>query len=102
MRGGCRTSGSQGGTTTSDRFGGGTMTVSDTHDDQLAPEDRPPLDLLVWDAPNIDMTLANVIGARPSASSRPRFDAVARWLLAASDDREVEGCVFANVPPGAA
>jgi uncharacterized protein len=63
---------------------------------------RRPLDLLVWDAPNIDMTLANVIGARPSASSRPRFDAVARWLLAAAGDREVEGCVFANVPPGAA
>jgi uncharacterized protein len=65
-------------------------------------EGRQPLDLLVWDAPNIDMTLANVIGARPSASSRPRFDAVARWLLAAAEDREVEGCVFANVPPGAA
>lgn len=65
-------------------------------------DERPPLDLLVWDAPNIDMTLANVIGARPSASSRPRFDAVARWLLASSEDREVEGCVFANVPPGAA
>jgi uncharacterized protein len=63
---------------------------------------RQPLDLLVWDAPNIDMTLANVIGARPSASSRPRFDAVARWLLSAAGDRDVEGCVFANVPPGAA
>jgi uncharacterized protein len=64
--------------------------------------ERRPLDLLVWDAPNIDMTLANVIGARPSATSRPRFDAVAKWLLAAAEDREVEGCVFANVPPGAA
>jgi uncharacterized protein len=63
---------------------------------------RPGMDLLVWDAPNIDMTLANVIGARPSASSRPRFDAVARWLLASAGEREVEGCVFANVPPGAA
>jgi uncharacterized protein len=73
-----------------------------TDPETSGPEDRPPLDLLVWDAPNIDMTLANVIGARPSASSRPRFDAVARWLLAASDDRDVEGCVFANVPPGAA
>ena len=67
-----------------------------------AADDRPELDLLVWDAPNIDMTLANVIGARPSAASRPRFDAVARWLLQAAGDREVEGCVFANVPPGAA
>jgi len=65
-----------------------------------------PLDLLVWDAPNIDMTLSNVIGGRPTPASRPRFDAVARWLLAGAveDGRpvEVEGCVFANVPPGSA
>jgi uncharacterized protein len=60
------------------------------------------MDLLVWDAPNVDMTLANVIGSRPTPASRPRFDAVARWLLAAAGDREVEGCVFANVPPGGA
>lgn len=71
-------------------------------DPEPVQDTRPALDLLVWDAPNIDMTLANVIGARPSASSRPRFDAVARWLLAAAGDAEVEGCVFANVPPGAA
>jgi putative heme uptake system protein len=63
---------------------------------------RSELDLLVWDAPNIDMTLANVIGARPTPVSRPRFDAVARWLLSAAGDREVEGCVFANVPPNSA
>jgi uncharacterized protein len=68
-----------------------------------APDaDRLALDLLVWDAPNVDMTLSNVIGARPSPASRPRFDAVARWLVAAAGDREVEGAVFANVPPGAA
>lgn len=60
------------------------------------------LDLLVWDAPNIDMTLSNVIGGRPTPASRPRFDAVARWLLAGAGDGEVEGCVFANVPPGGA
>jgi len=60
------------------------------------------LDLLVWDAPNIDMTLSNVIGGRPSAQSRPRFDAVAKWLLAQAGDRDVEGAVFANVPPGGA
>jgi len=64
--------------------------------------ERQPLDLLVWDAPNVDMTLSNVIGARPSPTSRPRFDAVARWLVAGAGDREVEGAVFANVPPGAA
>src|SRR3954466_2994790 len=71
-------------------------------DDTDGPGEPPELGLLVWDAPNIDMTLANVIGARPSASSRPRFDAVARWLLQASGDRGVGGCVFANVPPGGA
>jgi uncharacterized protein len=65
-------------------------------------DDRPELDLLVWDAPNVDMTLSNVIGGRPTPASRPRFDAVARWMIAAAEDREVEGCVFANVPPGAA
>ncbi len=62
----------------------------------------PELDLLVWDAPNIDMTLSNVIGARPTPASRPRFDAVARWLLSGAQDRDVEGTVFANVPPGGA
>jgi uncharacterized protein len=69
---------------------------------EAADGDKPSLDLLVWDAPNVDMTLSNVIGARPTPSSRPRFDAVARWLLAAAGDRDVEGTVFANVPPGGA
>ena len=64
--------------------------------------ERGELDLLVWDAPNIDMTLSNVIGGRPTPASRPRFDAVARWLLTGAGEREVAGCVFANVPPGGA
>lgn len=68
----------------------------------LPGDPLPELDLLVWDAPNVDMTLSNVIGGRPTAASRPRFDAVARWLLTASEGREVEGCVFANVPPAIA
>src|SRR3954464_6981382 len=78
------------------------MSDGDTAPEAGGPERRRRPDLRVGGAPNIDMTLANVIGARPSATSRPRFDAVARWLLAAADDREVEGCVFAHVPPGAA
>ncbi|HEX2806659.1 MAG TPA: NYN domain-containing protein [Kineosporiaceae bacterium] len=69
---------------------------------QIEDEGAPELDLLVWDAPNIDMTLSNVIGGRPTPASRPRFDAVARWLLGGAGDHEVEGCVFANVPPGSA
>jgi uncharacterized protein len=72
-----------------------------------APEGRarPPLDLLIWDAPNIDMTLSTVIGARPTAASRPRFDAIAAWFVEGAGDPdapdvpEVEACVFANIPP---
>jgi putative heme uptake system protein len=66
---------------------------------------RVPLDLLIWDAPNIDMTLSTVIGARPTAASRPRFDAIAAWFVdgagdpEAPDAPEVEACVFANIPP---
>ncbi|WNV75738.1 NYN domain-containing protein [Geodermatophilus sp. DSM 44513] len=71
--------------------------------------ERPALDLLIWDAPNIDMTLSTVIGARPTAETRPRFDAIAAWFVqgagdpgtvgAAGDVPEVEACVFANIPP---
>jgi uncharacterized protein len=78
------------------------MTTDTSAGTDLPVTDRPELDLLVWDAPNVDMTLSNVIGGRPTSVSRPRFDAVARWLLAGSDGREVEGCVFANVPPAIA
>jgi uncharacterized protein len=67
-----------------------------------ADDGRTELDLLVWDAPNVDMTLSNVIGARPTPSSRPRFDAVARWLLSSAEERDVEGPVFATGPPGGA
>jgi uncharacterized protein len=83
----------------------------------LAPSTRPAatiaearpraeLDLLIWDAPNIDMTLSTVIGARPTAASRPRFDAIAAWFVEGADGSssgpgtpEVEACVFANIPP---
>jgi putative heme uptake system protein len=66
---------------------------------------QPVLDLLIWDAPNIDMTLSTVIGARPTAASRPRFDAIAAWFVEGAGDPaapgapEVEACVFANIPP---
>src|SRR3954452_2631926 len=67
-----------------------------------APTTETGLDLLVWDAPNIDMTLANVIGAKPSPASRPRFDVIARWFVQNAADRDVEASVFANIPPQAA
>jgi uncharacterized protein len=80
--------------------GSHTSGPSDPH--EAASTERPELDLLVWDAPNIDMTLSNVIGAKPSPTSRPRFDAIARWFVQAADERDVEGSVFANIPPAAA
>jgi uncharacterized protein len=50
----------------------------------------------------MDMGLAQVIGERPTPHNRPRFDAIARWLVALAGDADVEGCVFANVPPSIA
>lgn len=82
--------------------GTGVTEVAGVPAGERADGERPALDLLVWDAPNVDMTLSNVIGTRPTPSSRPRFDAVARWLLEAAAERDVEGTVFANVPPGGA
>ena len=40
-----------------------------------------PRVLLVWDAPNLDMGLGSILGGRPTAAHRPRFDALGRWLL---------------------
>ncbi|HLU58667.1 MAG TPA: NYN domain-containing protein [Pseudonocardia sp.] len=60
-----------------------------------------PRVLLVWDAPNMDMSLGSLLGARPTAAFRPRFDAVGRWLLdLAGPDAEAEATVFTNVAPG--
>jgi uncharacterized protein len=57
--------------------------------------------LLVWDAPNMDMSLGSLLGARPTAVFRPRFDAVGRWLLEQAGAAGVaEACVFTNVVPG--
>ena len=91
----------------SDTLAPGTLTDSGTLPDPGSAADgpiRPALDLLIWDAPNIDMTLSTVIGARPTAASRPRFDAIAAWFVegagdpAAPDASDVEACVFANIP----
>ncbi|HEY2203344.1 MAG TPA: NYN domain-containing protein [Pseudonocardia sp.] len=56
--------------------------------------------LLVWDAPNMDMSLGSLLGARPTAAFRPRFDAVGRWLLDLAGAGVAEACVFTNVTPG--
>ena len=66
--------------------------------------------LLVWDAPNLDMGLGAILGGRPTAAHRPRFDAIGRWLIdeaeARSDelgrDVEPEATVFTNVAAASA
>ncbi|GAA4541734.1 NYN domain-containing protein [Pseudonocardia xishanensis] len=57
----------------------------------------------MWDAPNMDMSLGSLLGARPTSAFRPRFDAVGRWLLdLAGPDAVAEACVFTNVAPSSA
>jgi putative heme uptake system protein len=67
--------------------------------------------LLVWDAPNLDMGLGSILGRRPTALERPRFDALGRWLLARTAEvatgrqdvsSEPEATVFTNIAPGSA
>jgi uncharacterized protein len=65
--------------------------------------------LLVWDAPNLDMGLGAILGRRPTALERPRFDALGRWLLTRTAEvaagrpdvlTEPEATVFTNIAPG--
>lgn len=66
--------------------------------------------LLVWDAPNLDMGLGAILGGRPTAAHRPRFDALGRWLLTraaelsagATGRIEPEATVFTNIAAGSA
>lgn len=91
---------------------------ADVSDTTLAP--MPTLDtgdtrhtkrvLLVWDAPNLDMGLGAILGGRPTAAYRPRFDALGRWLLhrtaelsaSGTSTLEPEATVFTNIAPGSA
>lgn len=76
------------------------------------PQDvqSPQTLLLVWDAPNIDMGLGAILGSRPTAAYRPRFDAIGRWLLhrgaelstELGEHIEPEATVFTNIPQGGA
>jgi uncharacterized protein len=55
--------------------------------------------VLVWDAPNIDMTLANIIDGKPTIRERPDLDVLGHWLVERAGDDDVEACVFVNVAP---
>lgn len=61
--------------------------VVDTADDVgNTPTETVARVLLVWDAPNLDMGLGSILGGRPTAAHRPRFDALGRWLLSRTAD----------------
>jgi uncharacterized protein len=78
--------------------------------DAISGQVAAPRMLLVWDAPNMDMGLGAIIGGRPTAAYRPRFDALGRWLLRRTDaiagtsgiTPEPEATVFTNIAPGSA
>lgn len=55
--------------------------------------------LLVWDSPNIDMVLGQLILRRkPTGRERPRIDALSAWLRERTPEgASVEAAVFANV-----
>src|SRR3954469_25212321 len=91
------------------------LTGSTTVDVEAPRLTNPQRVLLVWDAPNLDMGLGSILGGRPTAAHRPRFDALGRWLLAKTADLsssragdepqlvlEPEATVFTNIAPGSA
>ena len=71
----------------------GTRPVTDA--EQEAPVGRH---VLVWDAPNVDMTLANIIDGKPTVKERPDLAVLGSWLVDhAEPEDDVEACVFINV-----
>lgn len=75
---------------------------------ELDPDAQSGVVLLIWDAPNVDMGLGSILGGRPTAVYRPRFDALGRWLLGRTADLstttgdvlEAEATVFTNIVSG--
>lgn len=53
---------------------------------------------LAWDAPNVDMTISTILGARPTRAERPDFGALGRWFVGEAPDADNEAAIFANVP----
>ncbi len=53
--------------------------------------------VLGWDAPNIDMTIANIIDGKPTPRERPDLEVLGSWLVDRADGDDVEACVFVNV-----
>jgi uncharacterized protein len=89
--------------------------IDDEAPPPVAPAEATARVLLVWDAPNLDMGLGSILGGRPTAAHRPRFDALGRWLLSRTTELssqlggaappvslEPEATVFTNIAPGSA
>jgi uncharacterized protein len=85
--------------------------IEDVAPPQVMPAEATARVLLVWDAPNLDMGLGSILGGRPTAAHRPRFDALGRWLLSRTAELsatrsdltlEPEATVFTNIAPGSA
>ena len=87
------------------------MSITEEIVEAPAPAPGTTRVLLVWDAPNLDMGLGSILGGRPTAAHRPRFDALGRWLLSRTAELSVghegvsvepEASVFTNIAPGSA
>lgn len=64
------------------------------------PAERSAKRLLVWDAPNIDVTIGELLGHKPCRAQRPNFEALADWLCdRASQGEEIQAAVFVNMKP---
>ena len=63
-----------------------------------------PRRILAWDAPNMDMCIAQLLGCKPTPAYRPNFVALARWFVQSGDGGadghavHDEAAVFVNVP----
>ncbi len=53
--------------------------------------------VLAWDAPNIAMTLSQLLGRRPDQGDRPDMRAVLVWLAGLGPGDKVEASIFVNV-----
>jgi putative heme uptake system protein len=87
------------------------MSLTEALDPAVESGQAPRRVLLVWDAPNLDMGLGSILGRRPTALERPRFDALGRWLLGRTAEvssgsdgvsAEPEATVFTNIAAGSA
>ena len=65
--------------------------IEDVAPPPVAPAETTARVLLVWDAPNLDMGLGSILGGRPTAAHRPRFDALGRWLLSRTAELSAGG-----------